>query len=568
MKEILIIFKTHLDIGFTDLSENVKKKYLEKYIPNAIKVGYELKGSDTPFIWTVGSWLINEALKNDTDGSVDKAIRDGILNWHALPFTTHTELMSVKLFEYGLDISTNLDKRFGTKTVGAKMTDVPGHTVGMVPLMSRRGIKFLHIGVNGATPVPPVPPIFRWKKGEDEITVMYQGEYGLDADFGDFAVCFAHTNDNCGPQSADEIVKIYGEIQKKYPGCALKASTLNEVADRVSALKYLPVLENEIGDTWIHGAGTDPWKLSNYRALLRRIEENGINADVTDSLLCIPEHTWGLDVKTFFPNNSVYTHTELETVKDERTFIESSWAEQRGYVRLAEMALGNVTDCTPIPPSLDGYNETVAPATDDIEISWQLFDVSDYERYKKDYMRTHIWWAIGDFTKVDLPVYDGGIFTAKAVKAYKKDGRTLIRLEFDAEITEKLGLPYFILERTEGGIILSWFGKKASRLPQACWLKFRGYTENWEISKMGTWINPENIIGSPLISATDNGVRNGEVTIEPLDSALVAPFGRRLLHYGEANGKQDMYFNLYNNIWNTNFPMWYSDDAIFRFNIK
>ena len=25
------------------------------------------------------------------------------------------------------------------------------------------------------------------------------------------------------------------------------------------------------------------------------------------------------------------------------------------------------------------------------------------------------------------------------------------------------------------------------------------------------------------------------------------------------------YFNLYNNIWNTNFPMWYSDDAMFRF---
>ena len=23
--------------------------------------------------------------------------------------------------------------------------------------------------------------------------------------------------------------------------------------------------------------------------------------------------------------------------------------------------------------------------------------------------------------------------------------------------------------------------------------------------------------------------------------------------------------NLYNNIWNTNFPMWYSDDALFRF---
>ena len=26
-----------------------------------------------------------------------------------------------------------------------------------------------------------------------------------------------------------------------------------------------------------------------------------------------------------------------------------------------------------------------------------------------------------------------------------------------------------------------------------------------------------------------------------------------------------MYFNLYNNIWNTNFLMWYTEDAMFRF---
>ena len=53
-KEILIIFKTHLDIGFTDYSENIIKRYIEEYIPNAIRVGYELKGTSTPFVWTVG----------------------------------------------------------------------------------------------------------------------------------------------------------------------------------------------------------------------------------------------------------------------------------------------------------------------------------------------------------------------------------------------------------------------------------------------------------------------------------------------------------------------------------
>ena len=126
MKKVFVIFKTHLDIGFTDYSENVVEKYLQFYIPNAIKVGYELKNSDTPFVWTVGSWLIWEALKKDRDGIVEKAIKDGILTWHALPFTTHTELMNKELFQYGLDISQKLDKKIGKKTIAAKMTDVPG----------------------------------------------------------------------------------------------------------------------------------------------------------------------------------------------------------------------------------------------------------------------------------------------------------------------------------------------------------------------------------------------------------------------------------------------------------
>ena len=56
IKEVLLIFKTHLDIGFTDYAENVVNAYMERFIPNAIKVGYELKGTDTPFKWNCGSW--------------------------------------------------------------------------------------------------------------------------------------------------------------------------------------------------------------------------------------------------------------------------------------------------------------------------------------------------------------------------------------------------------------------------------------------------------------------------------------------------------------------------------
>lgn len=567
-KEVLILFKTHLDVGFTDYSENIIEKYLNVYIPNAIKVGYELKDTKTPFIWTVGSWLINEALKRDADGSVEKAVRDGILSWHALPFTTHTELMNRELFEYGLDISTELDKRFGKKTIGAKMTDVPGHTIGMVPLMSERGVKFLHIGVNPATPLPPVPYAFRWKKDDHELIVMYEEDYGLDAEFDDFVVCFAHTGDNIGAQSAEEIVKIYETVGRKYPGCTLRAATLDDVAQRMSALEDLPVVEKEIGDTWIHGAGTDPQKVSRYRRLLRHIEKNGITVDLAGNLLLVPEHTWGLDIKSFFHNDTDYSWRDMEKLSYERSTVESSWREQRGYVEAAEKLL-RLTPEYPIPePDLSGCTEIAVPSDIDIEVSWQIFDNSDYDRYRTEYMRTFVEWSRWDFTKPGLPDYKGGIYTAKPVKAYTDGNKTICRLEFDDRAFDEYGLPYFYLTFEKGRAELRWFGKKPSRQPQACWVKFRGYRENWEINKMDTWISPTDIIGSPLICACDKGVRNGEVKIYPLDSPLVAPFGRKLLRYNVENPEQDLYFCLYNNIWNTNFPMWYSDDGISRFEIE
>ena len=571
-KDVLVIFKTHLDVGFTNYAENVIDNYLNSFIPNAIKVGYELKDTDTPFRWTVGSWMIWKALKEDKSGVVEKAVRDGILNWHGLPFTTHTELLNAKLFEAGLDISTELDEKFGRKTIAAKMTDVPGHTIGMVPLMRKRGLEFLHIGVNSATPVPPVPPLFKWKNGDEYITVMYEDGYGCTQEFDDFVLCFAHTHDNCGPQSKEEIIKVYEEIQKKFPGYTLKAATLNDVAERVRNIKNIPVIEKEIGDTWIHGAATDPKKLSRYRNILRHTDENDLcDLRLRESLLLVPEHTWGMDVKKYFRDNKHYTYKQMEDCVDERKTIEKSWEEQRNYVCNAEKILKIEPDYDTSAPDLSGYEKITDDKADVFDISWQIFDNGDYERYKKDYMRLNeatVGWAIWDFTKVGLPDYNGGIYTAQVTEAYKKDNTEIYKLEFNKEIETKYGLPYFYLIINGKNIEIKWYNKKNSRLPQACWFKIKGLDEEWELNKIGKWISPENIIGSPLISAVENGVRNNSVVIETIDSALVAPYGRRLLHYNDEGLKQDLYFNLYNNIWNTNFPMWYSDDAVFRFVIK
>lgn len=567
-KDVLIIFKTHLDIGFTDYSQGVINRYVNEYIPNAIRVGYKLLNTETPFRWTMGSWMIWEALKRDTDGSVDRAIRDGILNWHALPFTTHTELMNSALLEYGLNISQRLDERFNKKTIAAKMTDVPGHTIGMVPFMQERGIEFLHIGVNPATPLPPVPELFVWKNGQSKVTVMYQGAYGEAVELDDFVIYFAHTNDNCGPQSEREILEIYRQIQQKYPEYNLRAATLNDVAARIRNVKDVPVVEKEIGDTWIHGAATDPEKVSRYRKILRYIESNKSDADLSEHLLLVPEHTWGMDFKTFFQDKTHFYHTELEEIREERKIIEASWKEQRSYVSEAEKCLNIVSDYPIVKPDLSKYERLNCTDFPNIELSWQLFDNSDYERYTADYLRLteeNRGWALQDFTKMGLPSYKGGIFVAKPNSAYINGNEKLYLYKFEDALSAKYGLPYFIVRYDEGVLEIKWFEKKASRLPQAFWLKINGFNEDWELHRLGTWMKPQDIIGSPLIAAVDRGVRNDTFTIEPLDSPLVAPYGRRLLQYNCKVEKQDLYFNLYNNIWNTNFPMWYEDDAMFRF---
>ncbi|MCB1030550.1 MAG: DUF5054 domain-containing protein [Acidimicrobiales bacterium] len=200
VSRVHLVSKTHLDLGFTALASEVEQRYLREYFPAAISTAKELRarstgsgfvsgrgsgsepgsapvpgspgsGSDSGpgsgrFVWTTGSWILHRALADedrDRARAVEEAIKRGDLAWHGLPLTFHTELMDADLVRSALGISQELDTRFGTTTTAAKMTDVPGHTRGLVPLLAEAGVRFLHIGVNPAWPVPDVPPIFRWR---------------------------------------------------------------------------------------------------------------------------------------------------------------------------------------------------------------------------------------------------------------------------------------------------------------------------------------------------------------------------------------------------------------------
>lgn len=332
VKKVHVVYKTHLDVGFTDLGQNVLDRYVQEHIPHAIDLAMEMNTPENKkFIWTVGSYLVDYYQRHAAPEAVEKmrqAVRLGYFRWHGIACTTHTELMDQKLFEYDLSLSKKLDQEYGVHTIAAKMTDVPAHTIGIVRLLADAGIQYLHIGVNPSSMVPRVPEVFVWRQGDREIMVHYSADYGKELllDGFDEVLEFAHTGDNRGPQDAAAVQAELDRIQEKYPNARVEASTLDNFAQSLLRVKHLlPVLEEELGDSWIHGTGTDPWKTARYEELCRLmdrwLEQGKVSKDspayshFMENLMLVAEHTWGMDLKTYLPDYLHWAKRDFEQAR-------------------------------------------------------------------------------------------------------------------------------------------------------------------------------------------------------------------------------------------------------------
>lgn len=680
-----VVFKTHLDLGFTDTAANVTDRYVHEYLPRAIALAEELvrRGGAARFVWTTGSWLIHEALRlGDADGraALERAIRAGHVTWHGLPMTTHTELMDAGLVEHGIAIGRSLDARFGHRTRAAKMTDVPGHTIGLVPFLARGGLDFLHLGVNGASAVPEVPEFFVWRAPDgSEVVVNYAQSYGATelgvavVPGGTEALHLAHTGDNFGPPPVDEVEALFAELQAAYPGARVIASTLDAFSrEAVAARATLPVLEQEIGDSWIHGVASDPVQTARLRALLRlRTEWVASGALVpgtqecdafSDGLLLVPEHTWGEDLKTYLPDYVSYEKADFERARaadvvdpsgnpalfDEYAWaytehpspqglaysaFERSWAEQRAHVDRALAALSPerraeaeaaIAETRPAPGTGTGSSGThvdldatldvgayrvrfgpdgslvslVDPAGTDwagpehplAAYRYETFDERDEARWMREYCRDmdeNALWAVPDQSKPGLAIAErlpATTFAPRVVAGERSaDGTGTV-------VTLQLALPDAACDTWGGprdirltyrfpgdpgpvGITLDLRGKDASRLPEAGWLGFRPRTEpgDWRLTKIDTPVDPRSVVrnGNRSLHAVAEVTHTAARTfsLRPLDAALVAVGRPALLRFDNSLPDPDegLHVNLHNNVWGTNFTMWFDDDLRFRF---
>lgn len=66
----------------------------------------------------------------------------------------------------------------------------------------------------------------------------------------------------------------YEILRKEFPNAKIKGSTFEEYFAEVNKIRdSLPVIRQEVGDTWIQGIASDPYKMANYRAVSEAITE-------------------------------------------------------------------------------------------------------------------------------------------------------------------------------------------------------------------------------------------------------------------------------------------------------
>jgi hypothetical protein len=425
VKTVYVLYKCHLDVGFTDTEQGVIRTYFEGYLPRAMDIAETLRraAGEERYVWTVAAWLLYEYLEQASSEKrrrMERAIADGDIAWHAMPFTWNSEMLDGSLITSALRLSAALDHRFGTKTIAGKLTDVPCHTRGIVIPLANAGVRFLDIGDNGGCKGPEVPfmkdegaappqprekipdaeedphaYLFNWRDPgaptdiAAEIMVLYH-PFGYGSTVAipgtNIAVSIRVRGDNSGPHTLGEIKDSYRQLRAIYPGARIIPTNLSVIAGALEPVRpRLPVVTKEMGDTWIYGVGSDPGKVARFRELCRlrgewlskgRISSgDAVDLALTRKLILAPEHNWGLSVGQYLKHPEVYSPKQLAAARatlPEFQKMDAGWAEKRGDLdravsvlppALRQEAEKRLEKLVPKPPDTHGL-AALAPGTE------------------------------------------------------------------------------------------------------------------------------------------------------------------------------------------------------------
>jgi hypothetical protein len=510
--------------------------------------------------------------------------------------------------------------------------------------------------------------------------VNYAGAYGEPCLLPN-GVCleFAHAGDNAGPPALETIDELFAKLQEKYPGADIQAGSLDEFALAVREVREdLPLITEEIGDTWLHGTGSDPLKTAKYKELLclkdfwleggQLRRESPEYKRFMENMLMIPEHTWGMNTKVWLQDYSNWKKDDFRSARakdlvdiqglsswnrsmlnfwghgEHLTYshFEESHREQRAYIDAAlaalpeklrkeaeprlkaleaepqftssfsagqtmvgvpldkveglklgawEVSLGAFGEITSLkkqgrdgsPQGLRSWKDTSIGL-----FGYEVFDGGDVDRSLFDYardMKRNWTWFEASFGSgglryeqgIDKGLYRARLEKAELVKAPDLTAYTLrLRLAAPALVTEQYGCPRdiviehcFLEDRLRSTLSLG--RKDANRIPEALWFGFNfnvASPRRWRMVKFGREVDPLDVVkgGARRIHSVERLVyraADGCISVTPCHAPLVnigeCDFYNCTDHYGDL--AQGFNFNLFNNRWGVNFPLWFEDNV-------
>ncbi len=326
LQEIVIVYKTHFDIGYTALARDVCHQYRTE-MADKVLAAIERNASqpkEKQFVWTLSGYPMSQMLGPEQAPArrerISRALRTGNLAVHALAFSMHDETFELEDFVRAFGYSSDLAREHGLPLPrDAKTTDVPGHSWLLPTALTHAGVKFFQMGGPVVNRAFDLPRLFWWE-GPDgsRLLTLYRNDYGTErlppAHWPSSAWLFLHmTSDNEGPPPPGVVEADLDYYRQHAPGVQVRVGRMEDFADLVLAEEPdLPVVRSDLPDPWIHGMLSHPDvtrlahnlrpsfpTLDAFTTLARcwgmhRPSARAALAEAYRNSALYSEHTWGL----------------------------------------------------------------------------------------------------------------------------------------------------------------------------------------------------------------------------------------------------------------------------------
>ncbi len=423
-----LIHHTHLDIGYTHHQEEVERLQWQ-HLEDALRLG--AASADYPegarFIWNPeGLWAVESYLANhgpEENERLREGIRRGWVRLDALFANLLTGIASSEGLMHGLAAARRLSAWSGVPIESAMLSDIPGFTWGLVPVLARHGIKYLSIGPNfghriglflddlGDRPFYWASPsggerVLTWVSGAgysmfhsglgyskitkalDEESVFKYVEQletsGYPYDIVQLRYNIGSDNGPPDPNLADA-VRAWNE---RYVSPRLVISDVSRTFREFEA-RYgdgLPVYSGDLTGYWEDGAASS----ARETGLARQTAESLVQAEALAAMLgaAVPrdevykawrnlllfyEHTWG-SWNSISEPESEFTTSQWE---QKRAFAESA---ARMADRLIKLAVARRWDASEAPQVIEVINTTSWPRGEVVFLSPEMSRAGDRVR--------------------------------------------------------------------------------------------------------------------------------------------------------------------------------------------